>query len=59
MPLTPTDRSRYNKLRVRDHLRLKAEGTARGFTKPRERHTFLGVPSVNIAAAVSKGRVIM
>jgi hypothetical protein len=59
MPLTPTDRSRYNKMRVKGHLRLKAEGTDRGFTKPRERHTFLGVPSVNIAAAVSKGRVIM
>lgn len=30
-----------------------------GFTKPREKHSFIGLPSVTIAAAVAKDKVIM
>ena len=59
MPLTPAQRSKYKKTRVTGHLRKPVEGVEKGFTKPRMRHSFLGVPSVNISAAVAKDRVIM
>lgn len=59
MPLTPKQRQKYKQTRVTGHLRTPAEGVSRGFTKPRTQHTFLGVPSVNIAAAVAKDKVIM
>jgi biotin operon repressor len=59
MPLTAAQRAKYKKTRVTGHLRKPSEGVERGFTKPRMRHSFLGVPSVNISAAVAKDRVIM
>ena len=59
MPLTSKQRSKYKKTRVTGHLRKPSEGVERGCTKPRMRHSFLGVPSVNISAAVAKDRVIM
>lgn len=59
MPLSPAQRSKYKKTRVFGHLRKPVEGVEKGFTKPRMRHSFLGVPSVNISAAVAKDRVIM
>jgi hypothetical protein len=59
MPLNPSQRARYKKTRVTGHLRKPAEGVEKGCTKPRMRHSFLGVPSVNISAAVCKDRVIM
>ena len=31
----------------------------RGFTKPRDKHSFVGSPSVTVSAAVNKNRVIM
>ena len=59
LPLTPAQRAKYKKTRVTGHLRKPEEGVARGFTKPREKHSFLGLPSVTISAAVGKGKVIM
>ncbi len=58
VPLTPDQRKRYRQTRVTGHLRLPSEGTDRGFTKPRQKHGWLGIPSVNIAAMVSKDRLI-
>ena len=49
----------YQKTRVTGHLRKAAEGVARGCTKPREKHSFLGLPSVTISAVVAKDKVIM
>ena len=46
LPLTPEQRKRFAQTRVSGHLRLKNEGTLRGFTKPREKHQWLGMPSV-------------
>jgi hypothetical protein len=59
VPLTPDQRKRYRQTRVTGHLRLPSEGTDRGFTKPRQKHGWLGIPSVNIAAVVSKDRLIL
>ena len=59
MPLTPAQRKRFRQTMVTGHLRKPSEGILRGFTKPREKHSFIGLPSVNISAAVGKGRVIM
>ena len=59
LPLTPAQRRRIRCNRITGHLRKPCEGVQQGFTKPREKHSFIGSPSVNIAAAVSKNRVIM
>ena len=59
MPLNPKQRAKYKKTRVTGHLRKPVEGVEKGCTKPRMRHSFLGVPSVNISAAVARDRVIM
>ena len=59
MPLTPKQRSKYKKTRVTGHLRRPVEGVERGYTKPRMRHSFLGMPSVNISAAVAQDRIII
>ena len=59
LPLTPAQRKRYQKTHVTGHLRTATEGITRGCTKPREKHSFLGLPSVTITAAVAKDRVIM
>lgn len=59
MPLTPKQRSRFRQTRVTGHLRLASEGTDVGFTKPRDSHSWIGAPSVQIAAVVAKDRVIM
>ena len=59
LPLTPAQKKRYKQTRVTGHLRTRGEGVKRGFTKPRTRHTFLGVPSVTITAAVAGDRVIL
>lgn len=59
MPLSPTQRTRFRQTRVVGHLRTPAEGVERGFTKPRQKHSFIGVPSVTVSAAVAKDRVIM
>ena len=59
IPLTPAQRSKYNATKVVGHLRLPSEGTDQGSTQPRTAHSLLGVPSVNICAAVAKDRLIM
>ena len=59
LPLTPKQRAKFKQTRVTGHLRTGAEGVERGFTKPREVHSWIGLPSVNIAAVVAQNRVIM
>ena len=59
MPLTPKQRKRFAQTRVSGHLRLSSEGVDAGFTKPRTEHSWIGAPSVTIAAAVAKDKVIM
>ena len=59
LPLTPAQRKKYQKTRVTGHLRKPQEGLTKGCTKPREKHSFLGFPSVTVSAAVAKDRVIM
>ena len=59
LPLTPAQRKRYQRTRVTGHLRTPAEGVTRGCTKPREKHSFLGLPSVTITAAVAKDKIIL
>ena len=57
-PLTPVQRKRFRQTRVTGHLRLASEGTDRGFTKPRQKHQWLGIPSVSVVAVVSRDRII-
>ena len=59
IPLTEIQRERFRQTLVTGHLRKASEGLDRSFTKPREKHSFVGIPSVTIAAAVAKDRVIM
>ena len=58
-PLTPKQRRKYNQTRVVGHLRYPWEGADRGFTKPRQKHAWIGVPAINIAAVVSGDRIVM
>jgi hypothetical protein len=58
-PLTPAQRAKYQASKVTGHLRLASEGVDQGFTQPRKDHSFLGVPTIKICAAVAKDRVIM
>jgi len=58
-PTTPKQRKRLRQTMITGHLRKASEGVSRGFTKPREKHSFLGIPSVTITAAVAKDRVIL
>ena len=59
MPLTPKQRAKYKQTLVTGHLRKPSEGTQKGMTKPRQNHSFLGIPSVCVTAAVAKDRVIL
>ena len=59
LPLTAQQRLRYQQTMITGHLRKPGEGVDRGFTKPREKHSFLGLPAVTITAAVGKGRVLL
>ena len=59
VPLTPKQRTRFRQTMVTGHLRKPSEGIDRGFTKPREKHSFIGIPSITISAAVAKDRIIM
>lgn len=58
-PTNPAQRQRLLEGRVTGHLRKPSEGISRGFTKPREKHTFVGMPSVNVCAAVAQDRIIL
>lgn len=59
IPRTPKQRKRFRQTMITGHLRKSSEGIDRGFTKPREKHSFIGIPSVTISAAVAKDKVIM
>ena len=59
LPLTRAQRQRYKQTLVHGHLRTRSEGVERGFTKARMRHSFLGLPSVTVTAAVGKGRILL
>ncbi len=58
LPLTPAQRKRFKQTRVVGHLRLPSEGCDRGFTKPRQKHSWVGMPSINVAAVVSRDRIV-
>jgi hypothetical protein len=58
-PLTEDQRKRYRQTKVHGHLRFASEGTDRGFTKPRQKHSWIGIPSINVAAVVSVDRIIL
>jgi hypothetical protein len=59
LPLTAAQRKQLRQTKVTGHLRKKSEGVKRGFVKAKTKHSFIGMPSVNISAAVAKDRVIM
>ena len=59
LPLTAKQRERFRQTQVTGHLRKASEGLDNGFTKPRDAHSFLGLPSVNITAAVGRDKVIL
>ena len=59
MPLTQAQREKYKQTKISGHLRTKSEGIERGFTKPRQRHAWIGFPSINVSCALAKDRVIM
>ena len=59
IPLTPQQKLRLRQRMITGHLRKASEGLDRGFTKPREKHAFVGLPSVTVSAAVAKDRVII
>ena len=59
LPLTPAQRKRFRQTRVTGHLRLPSEGTERGFTKPKDKHSWTGVPSATISAAMKANRILM
>ena len=56
-PLTEKQRQRFRQNLVTGHLRKPSEGTDRGFTKPREKHSFIGMPTITISAAVAKDKM--
>ena len=59
VPLTPAQRLKFRQTQITGHLRKPSEGVDKGFTKPRDNHSFLGMPSITISAAIAKDRVIM
>ena len=59
MPLTAAQRRRFLHTMIMGHLRKPSAGLDSGFTKPRQNHSFLALPSVTISAALACGRVIM
>ena len=59
MPPTPKQRAKFRQTMITGHLRKASEDTQRGLKKPRRQRAFLGVPSVCVAAAVAKDRVIL
>ena len=59
LPLTPAQKAKLQRSVVTGHLRKASEGLSPCCTKPKERHSFLGIPSATITAAVAKDRVIV
>ena len=58
-PSTLAQRKTLLSNRITGHLRKPSKGIDRGFTKPREKHTFVGMPSVIVCAAVAYDKIIM
>ena len=56
---TAKDKKLMRSTRVHHHLRTPSEGRERGFVLPKKNRILLGVPSVNVTAAVAKDRIIM
>ena len=59
MARTAKQRRRMRQARVRYHLRTAAERTKPGYTVPKKGREHIGIPSVEITAAVAVDRVIM
>ena len=59
MPTTKAQKDRIRQIGVAGQLRKASEGLDPGFTKPKMKHSFSGVPSAHITAAVAKDRIIM
>ena len=59
LPLKPAQKAKLLKTQVTGHLRKASEGLDPDCTKPREKHSFLGIPSVTITAAVADNKIIM
>ena len=59
LPLTPKQKAMLRRTSVTGHLRKANEGLSEYCTMPGQKHSFLGVPSVTISAAVAKDRIIM
>lgn len=59
LPLTAKQRHKFAQTRITGHLRKPSEGVEKGFTKPRTEHSWLGIPSVNVTAAVAKDKIIL
>ena len=59
LPLSPAQRKRFRQTMISGHLRKPGEGLDQGFTKPRDAHSFLGMPSVTVSAAVGRDRILM
>jgi hypothetical protein len=59
MTLTEAQRLRYAQTKVVGHLRLESEGTEQGFTRPKQNHQWLGIPSVTISAVVSANKLLV
>jgi len=59
MPLTKIQKKRFQATRITNHLRAPGEGCDQGFTRPRQKHSFVGLPSVCVSAAVAKDKIIM
>ena len=45
--------------KVHHHLRTPSEGCQPGFVLPKKNHMLVGIPSVEITAAVAQGRIIL
>jgi len=59
LPLTPKQRVRFRQTMITGHLRKPSEGLETHFAKPRQKHSFLGMPSVTHCAVVAKDSIIM
>ena len=56
---TPQKKKLLRASRVHHHLRTPAEGTLRACVLPKKNRMLLGIPSLDITAAVSQGRTIL
>lgn len=59
MARTAAQRKRMRQARVTYHLRKPSERTEPGYFAPMKKHTFTGIPSVEVTAAVAVDRIIM